>query len=182
MSTDVFEQGTCMHPPAAGWDGRLPREKRNWWIFFWGYAVVTSLIALAWFWLEPNHEIPSKNQAISPTEYHAKVEAFVKKYETAPGSGIVEVPPGGDAYIEAGMWQWYPSLKLKAGQTYTIWLSSKDVSHSIAISEQHLIFDVIPGHMQGVTITPKKPGTYLLYCTEYCGLGHQDMGGRLIIE
>lgn len=186
MSQNVESLQTCMNLPVDGWDGRLPVEKRRWWVFFWSFAIFSSLFALAWFYIAPDHEIPMKNEATTPAEFHADVAAFVKKYETAPNSGIVSVPPGQDAFLEGRMWQWYPTLQLKAGQKYTIWLSSVDVDHSLALGGlglqgQQLIFDAIPGHKYGITITPEKPGTYLLYCTEYCGLGHQDMGGRLIV-
>jgi cytochrome c oxidase subunit II len=170
-----------MHPPGDGWDGRMPREKRNWWFFFWGFTILTSLIALAWFYVAPDHEIPMKQEATSPAEFHAEVAAFVKQYETTPGSGIVAVPPGQDAYLEGRMWQWYPILQLKAGQKYTIWLSSVDVTHALVIGEQHLIFDAVPGHKFGITLTPDKPGTYLIYCAEFCGLGHQNMASRIIV-
>lgn len=183
MAEQAAALETCMHPPGAGWDSRLPRDKRRWWGFFWIYNLVMALIALAWFWAMPHHEIPSRMRAVSPQEFHAEVEQFVRKHETAPDSGIVAVPPGEDAYIEARMWQWYPTLKLKAGQPYTIWLSSVDVSHSLVFpGGKHMIFDAIPGHMQGVRLTPLDPGTYLIYCAEFCGIGHQDMAGRLIVE
>jgi cytochrome c oxidase subunit II len=173
---------TCMNPPAEGWDARLPAEKRNWWFFFLGYSLVIGLVALAWFWVAPNHEIPNTTQAIEPVEFHAQVAEFVRKFETAPGSGVVYVPKGQDIYVEGHMWQWYPSLKLKAGETYRIWLSSVDVTHTFTIAEQRILIDAVPGHMYGITITPDTPGTYLLYCSEFCGLGHQNMSGRLIVE
>ncbi len=182
MAANLEALQTAMHPPEAGWDGRLPKAKRNWWIVFWVYSLGIALFSAAWFWIAPNHEIPQLNQPISPEAFHAEVVEFAKKYETAPGSGIVAPPPGGEAFLEGGMWNWYPTLKLKAGQTYTIWLSSKDVTHSLIIGEQHLVFDAIPGHKYGIRLTPDKPGTYLIYCAEFCGLGHQNMGGRIIVE
>ena len=172
---------TAMHTPLTGWDDRLPRSKRNWWIFFWVYSLVMAAIAGAWFIVAPDHGIPYKNQSMSPTEFHARVQDFVKQYETAPNSGIVRVPPGQDAYLEGKMWGWYPILELKAGQPYTIWVSSTDVDHTVSFGAQPLLFDVIPGHVYGITLTPDKPGTYLIYCAEYCGLGHQDMASRLIV-
>jgi cytochrome c oxidase subunit 2 len=172
---------TALHEPGPGWDDRLPRDKRRWWVFFWLYSAVMAIIALAWFWLEPQHEIPWRNRAVSPAAFQQQVDAFVAKYRVSPNSDVVQVPPGQDAYLEGRMWQWYPTLELKSGVPYTIWLSSTDVTHSLVIGGQHLVFDAVPGHEYGVRLTPGKPGTYLLYCAEYCGLGHQDMAGRLIV-
>lgn len=174
---------TCLNEPAPDWDGRLPRSKRNWWLFFWANALVMALIAALWFVVFPNHEIPNANRSATPAAFHQMVEEFVSKYETAPGSGIVRVPPGVDAYLEGRMWGWYPVLELKAGRTYTIWLSSVDVVHTLEIAvPARLEFDAVPGHMYGLTLTPTTPGNYLIYCGEYCGLGHQDMASRIIVD
>lgn len=184
MSANAETIRTAMHLPAEGWDDRLPPTKKKWWVFFWAYNLVIALIALAWFWIAPNNTIPEKHLATSPAAFRAEVQAFVEKYETAPGSKVVAVPAGEDAYLMGQMWQWYPTLKLKAGQPTTIWLSSVDVTHTLVLrgGGQHLIFDAVPGHKYGVTITPDQPGEYLIYCAEFCGIGHQDMAGRIIVE
>lgn len=171
-----------MHPPHESWDARLPKEKRTWWLYFWIFSLVIAAIPLAWFYIAPNHEVPGQNMRVEPAEFHSMVTDWVKKNETSPGSGIVELKPGQPAYLEARMWSWYPVLKMKAGQTYTIWLSSMDVTHTLSIGGQHLMFDAMPGHMYGLTFTPDKPGTYLIYCSEFCGIGHQAMGSKIIVD
>ena len=41
---------------------------------------------------------------------------------------VVKVPAGGDGYLIARLWAWYPILELEKGQTYKIHLSSMDLS------------------------------------------------------
>jgi cytochrome c oxidase subunit 2 len=41
---------------------------------------------------------------------------------------MVEPAPGGDAYLTARMWAWYPILKLRQGETYRVHLSSLDLN------------------------------------------------------
>src|SRR3972149_4564649 len=94
----------------------------------------------------------------------------------------VRVPPGEDAYLPSRMWSFYPDLILKKGQTYTIWYSSVDVVHNPQISEQLLSFQAVPGHAQGGTLPPNTTGTFLVYCGEYCGLGHHGMRGKIVVE
>ena len=36
--------------------------------------------------------------------------------------------------------------------------------------------------MAEMTMTFTEPGEYLVYCTVYCGLGHDMMKGKIIVE
>jgi hypothetical protein len=38
-----------------------------------------------------------------------------------------------DVYMLGRMWQWYPALKLKKGQTYRLHLSSMDLVHGFSL-------------------------------------------------
>jgi cytochrome c oxidase subunit 2 len=33
-----------------------------------------------------------------------------------------------------------------------------------------------------LTIKPQSPGTYPIVCNEFCGIGHQSMVGKIIVE
>lgn len=175
-------EATPLHPPIAGWDKPMSRDKQIWMLVLWLSAFLMIAISLAWF-VMGKQNTPAKEYAITPEAFQAQVKDFVAKYETAPGSGIVAVPPGQDAYLQAGpAWKFYPILKLKAGKKYTVWYSSTDLVHNPIIAGQRLTFVAVPGHAYGVTFTPDKPGEYLVYCAEYCGIGHQAMATKLIVE
>lgn len=175
------EQWTALDPPPQNWDGPLPRDKRGWlWILFiWSAALLG--VTFAWFFLGQQN-VPSLKRETTPAAFEREVQAFIARYETEPGSGIVEVPPGEDAYLMGEMWNFSSALKLKAGHEYIIWYSSRDVVHNPIIAGQRLTFTMVPGYAYGIRITPTEPGEYLVYCAEYCGLGHQEMATRLIIE
>ncbi len=171
--------GTVFDPPVAGWERQMPVDKR---IFLWvllGQAIF--LIGLsATMLLAGNHNNPVKQFHATPEEFSQRVAEFVDKYQVGPRT--VRVPPGEDAYLLARMWSFYPDLILKKGQTYTVWYSSVDVTHNPQIAGQRLSFQAVPGHAQGVTLTPNTTGTFLVYCGEYCGVGHQAMMGKIIVE
>ena len=44
--------------------------------------------------------------------------------------------------------------------------------HAPAFRVKH---DVVPGRYGSVWFTPREPGIYQGYCTEYCGTGHSKM-------
>lgn len=175
---------TALHQPAEGWDGPMAKQHRAWFNTFWLFAIVLAGISLAWFFVGKQN-VPAQNMSMTPQEFQAQVDDFIAKHDPN-GTGVVEVPPGEDAYLLSRMWSFSPVLKLKLGEKYTIWYSSMDVVHTPVIGgtpmNQRLAFQAIPGHVYGITVTPNKPGTYLIYCAEYCGLGHQNMATKLIVE
>jgi cytochrome c oxidase subunit II len=64
-----------------------------------------------------------------------------------------------------------------------IYVSSKDVIHSLKIIAMRVTQDAIPGLRMPVHFTPTKTGIYQINCAQLCGNGHSSMSaGRLIVE
>jgi len=64
-----------------------------------------------------------------------------------------------------------------------IYLSSKDVIHSLKIIAMRVTQDAIPGLRIPLWFTPTKVGRYQINCAQLCGNGHSAMsGGFLIVE
>jgi cytochrome c oxidase subunit 2 len=168
-------------PPAPGWARRLPRDER---IFIWlvvASAVFMSAFTIGWLYLGGQNP-PTDSYRTSPAAFSKQVAAFAGKYTGADGR--VHVPVGVESYMLAARYTWYPELVLKAGHPYRIWLSSADALHGFSIvgHGQNLNLEVAPNHAYGATFTPAKPGTYLIVCNEYCGLGHHGMKGHIVVE
>ena len=66
-------------------------------------------------------------------------------------------------------------LKVPVGQPTKVTLRSNDVLHSFFIPAFRVKQDVVPGRYGSVWFTPREPGIYQGYCTEYCGTGHSKM-------
>lgn len=168
-------------PQSPGWATRFPRDERLFmWIILASVALMSAFV-IAWLaW--GNQNVPTHSYATSPDKFAEQVSAFATKYTGA--HGFVHVPPGQDAYMLAARYAFYPELVLKANVKYRIWLSSADALHDFSIvgGGQNINLEIAPNHAFGATFTPEKPGTYLIVCNEYCGLGHQDMRGRIHVE
>ncbi len=64
-----------------------------------------------------------------------------------------------------------------------IYLSSKDVIHSLKIISMRVCQDAIPGLRIPVWFIPVKEGRYQINCAQLCGNGHAAMtGGFLTVE
>jgi heme/copper-type cytochrome/quinol oxidase subunit 2 len=58
-----------------------------------------------------------------------------------------------------------------------------DVSHgaSLQLGRGSHIIRLRPGVMAERELTFTRPGEYLVYCTVYCGLGHDHMSATVIV-
>jgi cytochrome c oxidase subunit II len=61
-------------------------------------------------------------------------------------------------------------------------MHSLDVIHSFWVPEWRIKKDNVPGITTTAIVTPDKPGTYQLICTELCGFGHAAMRAKVVVE
>ena len=68
-----------------------------------------------------------------------------------------------------------PTLVLPQGETVRFTLQSDDVNHAFWVPAFLFKLDAIPGQPNVFEITPKKTGTYIGRCAEFCGQDHPRM-------
>ncbi len=73
------------------------------------------------------------------------------------------------------------SLHVPTGQPIRLKLTSEDVIHSFYAPVFRLKQDAIPGRYTEVWFEATKPGTYHLFCAEYCGAEHSKMIGSIVV-
>jgi cytochrome c oxidase subunit 2 len=151
-------------------------------------------IALAWclilfgmmpLWHLKGGQNPSfETYRTTAEQYQKKVDAFVeaRKVGEEKGMPVVAAQPGEDVYMLGRLWQWYPVLKFKKGQTYRLHLSSMDLVHGFSLFPLNLNFMVLPGYDYVLTITPTTSGEFYAVCNEFCGIGHHQMVGKILVE
>ena len=121
---------------------------------------------------------------VQPQAFLARAEKFIaaNKVGEHNGTPVVEPAPGGDAYLVARMWNWHPVLKLRQGETYRLHLSSLDLQHGFSLQPLNMNFQVLPGYDHVLTLTPTSKGEFTIVCNEFCGIGHDKMIGRILVE
>lgn len=83
----------------------------------------------------------------------------------------------------AQMWQFLPSeIFIPVGSEVDFYLTSKDVVHGFNISEKNINMMAVYGAITKTTVKFDKPGVYDIVCHEYCGVGHQNMRGQVIVN
>lgn len=122
--------------------------------------------------------------AVAPADFLARTEQFVtdNQVDEINGVPVVEPAPGSEVYLLSRMWSWYPILKLRQGETYRIHMSSMDLNHGFSLQPLNINFQVLPGYDHVITMTPTTTGEFTIVCNEFCGIGHDYMIGKIIVE
>jgi cytochrome c oxidase subunit II len=104
----------------------------------------------------------------------------------------IRVPPEGsmEVYVTAKQWMWkfaYPegggsvgTLYVPTGRPVKLIMTSRDVIHSFFVPDFRVKMDVVPGRYTTLWFEVLNPGTYDIFCTEYCGTGHSTMRGQVV--
>ena len=98
--------------------------------------------------------------------------------------GVTKVGPNEyEAHIIAMQFAYQPgTIEVPANSTVTFHVTSRDVLHGFEIVGTNANTMVIPGEVAKVTVEFDEPGRYGIVCHEYCGSGHHDMAGELIVQ
>lgn len=72
-------------------------------------------------------------------------------------------------------------LRLPVGKPVKLIMTSQDVLHGFFLPDFRLKQDVVPGQYTYLYLQPDKEGTYDIFCTQYCGVGHSTMRAKLVV-
>lgn len=88
-----------------------------------------------------------------------------------------------EAFIVARAFNFEPTvLRLPLGVPVTLHVTSADVMHGLYIERTNVNLNIIPGQVSSLTFTFRHPGDHAVICHEYCGTGHHQMLGRVVVE
>jgi cytochrome c oxidase subunit 2 len=84
--------------------------------------------------------------------------------------------------ISARRFEFTPfEVRVKQGETVVLELTSEDRVHGFNLPAFKIRKDIVPRDVTRVTLTPDKEGTYPFHCDVFCGDGHEDMTGALVV-
>lgn len=73
------------------------------------------------------------------------------------------------------------TIVVHQGETVRLEVTSEDVTHGMDIEGYDIDRTLEPGKTEVITFTAGKPGRHHFHCSVYCGKGHGDMHGELIV-
>ena len=100
-------------------------------------------------------------------------------------------PPGAyEVTVVGKQWMWkfqHPdghreldTLHVPVHRPILLTMTSEDVIHSLFVPAFRIKQDVVPGRYTYTWFEATKPGSYHLFCTQYCGTMHAEMGGEVV--
>lgn len=105
---------------------------------------------------------------------------------------LVRPPPeAAEVYVTARQWMYkfqHPDgfreindLHVPAGTPIRLIMGSEDVIHGFFVPAFRVKQDIVPGRVTECWFQATKPGTYWIFCTQYCGTRHAGMIGKIVV-
>ena len=87
-----------------------------------------------------------------------------------------------EIHITAKKFDFTPeTITLKKGEPVVLVVSSQDRKHGFNLRAFGIRADVEPGKTAQIRFTPDKTGKFTFSCDVFCGEGHEDMTGTVIV-
>jgi len=115
--------------------------------------VLLAVPALGW----PLACSPASKQAGASGEQHVRITA--KRFEYSPAE-----------------------VHLKRGVPVVLELTSLDHVHGFALTDFGLRSDIPPNEITRLRFVPDRTGRFGFHCDVFCGSGHEDMSGEIVVE
>jgi cytochrome c oxidase subunit 2 len=96
---------------------------------------------------------------------------------------LLAAETGTEVSVAASKFEFTPeTVKAKVGVPLTFVLTSLDRIHGFKMPDFGVRTDIVPDQETRLTITPTKAGSFAFFCDIFCGDGHEEMGGTLVVE
>jgi cytochrome c oxidase subunit 2 len=144
----IFRYGRKRHP--------RPESVRESVLLEVAWTVIPTVLVLAIFWLGwkgfvYKRTVPREAMLVKVT---ARQWSWSFRYENGRESDVLKVP---------------------VGRPVKLSLTSVDVLHSLFIPAFRVKEDCVPGRETYLWFLPDRPGSFDLFCSEYCGMAHSSM-------
>ncbi len=119
---------------------------------------------------------------------------WIYGWSAIPYSRIYGDPPANasEIFLIGKRWMWHfqhvnsgirenNELHIPVGKAVKVTMISQDVIHGFYVPAFRLKRDCLPGRYNTVWFRPNKIGKYYLFCSEYCGTNHSEMGGYVYV-
>ena len=105
------------------------------------------------------------------------------KVEENNGTGGVSSAVIKEFNMTAENWEFNPStISVNLGDRVVIHVKSIDVEHGIALPAFGISQNLNPGEEVTLEFVADQKGEFTFFCNVYCGAGHRDMKGTLVVN
>jgi cytochrome c oxidase subunit 2 len=72
-------------------------------------------------------------------------------------------------------------VTIKKGVPVVLEFTSKDILMGFNLPDFGVRADIVPGKVTRLRLVPDKTGTFIFLCDIFCGIGHEEMNGKLTV-
>jgi cytochrome c oxidase subunit 2 len=73
-------------------------------------------------------------------------------------------------------------IELKLGEPVVLELTTLDRKHGFQVPDLNVDENIEPGKVTRVRIVPAKAGSFPFHCDVFCGSGHEEMAGEIVVK
>lgn len=175
--------------------------------FIWGFTQLGDIFDEESSFLEPRDrnkkigEVPQRQLiSIDPNQENSQPVAdtinsqlpsissdnsLISNQEGFPEPTVQVIDGQFERTIHMGVRQyaWDPSeIRVKQGELVRLIVHNADVQHGLVIPELNVLNIDIPPEGAVIEFTASKKGSFVFFCSYYCGEGHSEMRGKIIVE
>lgn len=153
-------------------------NKQNIWIIG---AIVAVVLLGGGFLLTKGSSTPSTGQSVTPSPRTGGTQ-ITSQPTSAPSqnNSSSEIK---EFTMTAKKFDFTPStITVSEGDKVKLTITSEDVPHGFSIDELGIKQDIEVGKPTVIEFVASKKGTFRFYCSLFCGSGHKEMEGQLIVE
>jgi cytochrome c oxidase subunit 2 len=112
----------------------------------------------------------------------AAAVAAVSYTAVSPASNVARAETGWVIQITASQFKYEPeTITLKRGEPVVLEFHTTDRKHGFKLGALDLHADIMPGEVARIAFTPDKVGRFVFACDNFCGSGHEEMDGTLVV-
>lgn len=114
---------------------------------------------------------------------HRRLVVALLLGSTAGGAARLAADGPVEIHIGAKRFEFHPNkVAARLGQPIVLVLTTEDRLHGFKMPDLGIRADIVPGQQARVPLTPDKIGRFAFLCDVFCGDGHEDMEGVLVVE
>jgi cytochrome c oxidase subunit II len=86
-------------------------------------------------------------------------------------------------HVTAKKFEFSPAvIEVKVGVPVVLEFTSADRKHGFALPDFKIDEQIEAGGVIRIRFLPDRAGTFPFHCSVFCGSGHEDMGGTIVVK
>jgi cytochrome c oxidase subunit II len=73
-------------------------------------------------------------------------------------------------------------IKVRRGETVVLHFTAPEVPMGANFADFKQRIDIMPGKVATLRLTPEQAGSFVFLCDVFCGTGHEEMSGTLVVS